>query len=498
MRELLSPSSQRMIDILEALSAHPGWTTFADLSAAVQASERTVAEDIAYLKKHWGQILNLELSKKNGIKLQNQNTASLGLVFNDLFNESVALRWLKELLFHPQQTAGFYENKLFVSRSTLSRLLPRINRYLAGRGMSIDCRNNRYQLLGKDEHYLRDFSASFLLELYGLDLNKYDLTLDLTLIKDLILSVLTNHLQPRELDWVLDDDISLVYQIMLYLVSLVRENQGYRIISSYPVEEDICTLNWHALQQQFPHLTIDSLRPIHHCIYIQYRGWNSPEEEALVTQETAAFLERVFSAISVSLDEGKRYLLTFIAKSLYLSAKFRPFKTSALFDRVYYFSLSLKRTSPLLYQVLTESLIPFSRRLNLDMSAKTGDFLFWMCLICPELYQVAQAKTALLISDFGKPHARFLAQALTDFFTKRHSPLLRIEIAPYPDILLAPVPGFDIQGYDLLLTTIPNLPLSHRQIFLLNDYPSYNELHKIYETFSLTSPASSQPAFPRS
>ena len=111
------------------------------------------------------------------------------------------MHWIKELLFHPNNTIEFYENMLFVSRSTLIRLLPKINRYLSTKGMTIQCKNNMYHFLGEDEQYLRDFSASFLLELYGIDLAKFDLDIDLEVISELILSVLEKNIEPREFTW---------------------------------------------------------------------------------------------------------------------------------------------------------------------------------------------------------------------------------------------------------------------------------------------------------
>jgi hypothetical protein len=477
LRELLDASSQRMIKILETLSVHEGWTTFADLSSMAEASERTISEDISKLRKHWGQNLNIEVSKKNGVKLRNQNTASIGLVFTDLFNNSVALRWIKELLFHPNNTVEFYKSKLFVSRSTLIRLLPKINQFLSNRGMTIQYRNNRYQFLGNDEQYLRDFSASFLLELYGLDLQKYDITIDLAVIKDLMLSIFEKNLEPQEFSWILDDDVSIAYQMMFYLVSLMREEQGYTIISNYPVEEEIDTQNLVYLQEHFPHINKDNLRPIHQFVFNQHNGWISDAEKALVTYETEVFFQRIFAVIPVSPDEDTQYMMRFMLKSLYLNAKLRPIATSTLFDRIYYFSLSLKRTSPLLYQVIEENLKPFSQNVKLEMSSKTADILFWMCLACPELCQFVQQRTALLIDDFGRQHAKFLVKVLYDFFNKKNFDFLRIDIAQYPDILTSA----GSENYDILITTIPNLPVSHHHVFLINDYPSYKNLCEIYK-----------------
>lgn len=480
MRELLDIPSQRIIKILETLAVHEGWTTLPDLSSAVNASERTIAKDISRLRKQWGTELNIESSKKNGIRLLNQTAASIGLVFTDLFKHSTALRWIKELLFHPNKSIEFYGNKLFVSRSTLIRLLPKINKFFASRKMEIRCQNNQYQFLGKDEQYLRDFSASFLLELYGLNLQEYDTSVDLKIIYHLISSALVKNLDSQELDLAINDDISVAYQMMFYLISLIREGQGYMISSDYPVENEIDTKDLVSLQRYFLHLKIDNLRPIHEFMFNQHNGWSSDEEKNLLDHEAKSFFERLFLAIPISLDENSLHLLVFILESIYLNAKLRPYKTSTLFDRIYYFSLSLKRINFPLYQIIESNLNIFSQRIHFKMSSRISDLIFWMCLVYPELYRFLKSKTVLLIDDFGRPHAKFLAKILSDFFNQKNCNFLQIDIAPYPDILTSA----KLQNYDALITTIPNLPISHPHIFLVNDYPTHNNLFTIYKALT--------------
>lgn len=451
-----------------------------DLSSAVNASERTIAKDISKLKKQWGSKLNIESSKKNGVRLLNQTAASLGLVFTHLFKHSIALRWIKELLFHPNKSIEFYGSKLFVSRSTLIRLLPKINNFLASKKMQVRCQNNQYQFLGKDEQYLRDFSASFLLEMYGLNLQEYDTSVDLKIIYHLISSALAKNLDSQELDFAVNDDISVTYQLMFYLISLIREGQGYLISSDYSVENEIDVKDLVSLQKYFPHLKIDNLRPIHEFMFKQHNGWSSNEEKVLVDHEAKSFFEQLFSTIPISLDEHSLHLMVFILKAIYLNAKFRPYKTSTLFDRIYYFSLSLKRTNFPLYQIIESNLKIFSQHIHFEMSSRISDLVFWMCLVCPELYQFSKSRTVLLIDDFGRLHAKFLAKILADFFNQKNCNFIQIDIAPYPDILAST----KLQNYDILITTIPNLPVSHPHIFLVNDYPSHNNLFTIYKALA--------------
>jgi hypothetical protein len=387
----------------------------------------------------------------------------------------VALLWIKELLFHPNNTIEYYQSKLFVSRSTLIRLLSKINRFLSSRGMVIQCKDNRYQFIGNDEQYLRDFSASFMLELYGLDLEKYDLDVDLGVINDLITSVLINTLEPRECAMVLEDDVATAYKIMFYLISLVRENQGHTIISSYPVEEELKSQHLAYLQEHFPHIQKDNLRPIHQYLFNQHNGWDSDEEKALMASETEAFLQRVFSVIPPPTDEHTWDMMRFIVKSLYLTAKFRPVKTSTLFDRIYYFSLSIKRINPSLYQLIDDHLALFSQNVKPETAPKTADILFWMCLAYPDMSRFTQQKNALLIVDLGRKHAVFLKQVLANFFNMNDVEFLRIDIAQYPGALSSS----GLENYDILIATTPNLPISHPNVFLINDYPSHKDLCEI-------------------
>lgn len=477
MRGLLDASSQRIIKILELFSAHEGWITLSDLSLQVGASERTVAQDLASLKKQWGKKLKVESSKKNGIRLLNLNSATIGLIFTDLFNQSVALCWIKELLFYPDNTLEFYQEKLFTSRSTLIRLYPKINKVFASRGLSIRCRNKRYRFIGHDEQYLRDFCASFLLELYGLDPKNYAVELDLKVIYGLLVSALTKNLEPPILAWVLKDDIPIAYQLMFYIISLVREEQGYCIHSDYPVENDIDPRAMTCLQQTFPHLTINNLRPIHQQIYNRYNGWSSQTEHSLVTSEAKAFLTRLCDTLVLSPNEDTLHLLQYVLEMLYLNAKARTHKTSVLFDRVYYFSLSLKREHPALYKILWDNIVILSQNTGIKTRVIAHDIVFWLCLTYPELCQFSMPKNALLISDFGSTHAAFLVNLLSSFCNKETSHSICFDAVSTTDA----ISKTQLKSYDAVITTVPDLQIAHKQIFLIHDYPSYHDLCAIYK-----------------
>lgn len=484
MRELLDISSQRLIIMLEILLENDGWTTFANLGSAIDTSERTVAKDIVMLRKRWGHHLNIEVSKKNGVRLINQNIASMGAVFTDIFNDSLSLQWIRELLFHPSKSIEFYEDRLFTSRSTLIRLLPRINLYLAEKGMRIRCENNRYDFIGTDEQYLRDFSASFLLELYGLNLNKYDLELDLSVIKDIVLPVMRRNIHPDEFSWAVNDEISIVYHMMFYIISLVREQSGYNSFSSHSAEGEISSEHLDYIRQHFPGTEIQNLSPVHEYIKNQFNGWSSDEERTSVTDAAAEFCDRFFSDIAYVPDLRTEKNLISIIKRVYFSIKLRPFRTSELFNRIYYFSLSLNRENPRLYEVTSNCLEHLSKKIGLDVSCRIADVLFWMCIVCPELTDAKKHYRAVLVSDFGNFHTEFLAKTISRFFKRESSDFLAIDVCSYMDILA----GKDLKCYDVLITTFPGLASAHERPILINDYPGTDDFCAIYKTLQQRQP----------
>lgn len=480
MRRLLDPASQRIIKILESLLATEDWTTFSSLSALVDASERTIAKDISFIKSTWGHLLNLEVSKKHGVRFINKITDGISLIFTDIYNNSLGLRWIKELFYFPNKNIEYFEKKLFVSRSTLIRLLPAINQYLLEQKMTVLCRDGVYQFLGEDEQQLRDFTASFFLKLYGPDLTKSDLGRDVgvepDVIKNLLLSFLKPKVSPAQFEWTSKDQVILNYHILFYSISLVRERQGYTVTSAYPLEEEAGSDYITSLQGCFPSLLLNNLRTIYAYTLRNYNDWHSKEESELVTSEIVYYLERFFSDLNIPLTEEVRTTLSQIMIAGYFISKIRPFKSKNLYNRHYFFLLSVKVSNPFLFHVMKENLQLLSQAIHIDMTTRISMILYWTSLICPEITQLTQPVTALLIDGAGEIHADFLVKRLAGFSNGMMSNL-KVVKAPYPSTFSNDA----IQCYDILITNIPNLNVYHPKLILINDYPTINNWLQIYE-----------------
>lgn len=478
MRKLLDRSSQRIISILDILVTQENWITIGELSERVDASARTIGDDIGTIKKRWGTDLNIEVSTKSGIKLHNQNVATIGNVFKQIFNESTALKWLEECFFSPDKGIEFYEERLFVSRSTLNRILPEMNKYLKTIGMEMNKVNNQYRVIASDETHMRQLFAGFLLELYGLNLKKWELDVDLSLFGKIIHQTLIENLETEITRFVFKDDLAEVYYIMYYLVSLVRENQGIHDTRYDRISYADATIEDEELKRLmvfFPNITFDSIRSIHGFILSQYIGWDNEEEKRLVESETRLFYQRFFDDVQLSPAEETRKNLEFMLRSLYLSQKLRPFENSALFDRIRYFSMTIKQYNYPLYQLVETNLRTFSERTSMELSTRIYDLLYWNSLTLPEINHNRKAMRLLIISDFGVNHGHFIARYLKNYFENDASNLT-IDVGDYPEALKKE----RLEDYNIVVTTIPDLSIEHANAVLINDYPTEANMFDLY------------------
>ncbi|MEA4933586.1 MAG: helix-turn-helix domain-containing protein [Lawsonibacter sp.] len=477
MRELLDASSQRGMKVLETLIWMDNWVTARELASMLNVSERTILDDLSYLKKRWGKYLNVDISVKNGILMHNRNIAIMGKVFIDIFNDSTALQWLERILFFPDQNIEFYENKLFVSKSTLNRLLPKINGFLLKNGMSIQRNNNKYRIVGNDELYLRQFFAGFLIELHGLDFKMYNTKLDMSVFSEIVGNIMRLAVKSKSQDPIVRDDIAIGYFSVFYFISLIRESNGHKIFSDRQMNGELSETNFLYIETNFPNICEENLRPIHEYIFNVSAGWTSDEEEDLLMREAVAFYKRISDALNICTNDDNLIRSSKIIKTLYLVTKYRPYGTSVLFDRVYYFSILLKKQNSHVYKLIEDNLSILSANIYMDLSPRLADLIFWMCLLYPDLTKLKLKKTALVVSDFGIQHANFLAQSIS---CRDNSAILETSVARYQDILNPNI----YEKYDMIITTIPDLPITHKCIVIVNDYPTVENMCEIYKLIS--------------
>lgn len=475
MRQLLDYPTQRILSILELLFTSKDWLTIKQISAAVDSSERTINNDLYIIKKQWGDITDIEISRQMGVILHNRNISILSKIYVDIFQRTPALLWLELLLFHPFEKFDFYLDQLHLSQSSFMRLIHQSNSFLAEKNMHIQNKNNGYEIITDDEQFLRIFYATFLLELHGFDPDLF-YPLEFSTVIPVINSITHSSELYLKVSDIINDEITQMFYCYFYLISLLRENQGYCLTTKNPLTVPIDKIYVNKISSVFKNITGENLSPIHDFIQKQYSGWDSTIEKNMVERESSEFIDRLFFQLNNSPFVETRDTLENILIALYLTAKYRTQKTSTLFDRIYYFGLYAQKQHSLSYDLIRKNLLIFSDVTHVNMDNYVDSTFFWFCLAYPQFRNLRGPRKILIVSDFGKQHSLFLSKTLSYEFNHDKNLTTIIDIAE----ILDPALSDTAQKYDIIVTTIINLPIKHRHIILINDYPTEENIYQIY------------------
>lgn len=478
MRELLDTPLLRLVKIMEILIYSDDWVTMRQIAKEIGYTEKTVSKDINLLKKRWGKLLDLEVSSKLGVKVHNQNVAVMGRVFNDLFNESIALKWLEEIFLYPRKNMEFFEARLFTSQSTLNRLLPRLNSTLSKMKISLLSRKKQLYIHSENEIFVRKFYATFFIELYGVNLEHFPFKFNLETLNNIICEDVLD-------DFQMGDDVSITFLSIFYIVSLMRESQGFHIASCSDLYTKISDRHFSYITSIFPDIKKENLSEIHNFIIKQFLdGWDSPKEKELVYAESEKLFRNIFKKLRLEPPKVVKNQMYEMIKRLFFSYKLYPFELSILFDRIKYFSLSFYKTNPELFRYFDQQLKIFSANIGYGMDSYIHYFIYWMHMIYPDLKDHSIVKTILVVSDFGQEHAEFIGHRLSSTYSNELDFSMNIDALSYANFAEQGIQ----KNYDIIATTIPDLPIEHHNIVLIDDYPSienfcqiFNKLYKVQE-----------------
>ncbi|WP_158607396.1 helix-turn-helix domain-containing protein [Aerococcus agrisoli] len=146
MRHMLSHADLRKLEMIEYLSSHRGLQNIQDLAEKLNVSERTLKEDIEGILEY-DKIFDLKYYT-NHIALRFQNNQSIQTVYKYVLSNSDAFRLIEALLYHGSMSMEEMVDHLFLSRSTIYRILPNIKKALETQ-FNISISNTPLSFVGK-------------------------------------------------------------------------------------------------------------------------------------------------------------------------------------------------------------------------------------------------------------------------------------------------------------------------------------------------------------
>lgn len=482
MRRLLDISSQRIIKILELFALREQSLTFKEIAKSVKASVRTVHDDIAFIRERWGDRLVVDVSAKSGVSIKSCSIYTLETICKEIFNESQPLLLFQGVFFYPFKNAVFHESNVFASHSTLARMILKFNgKRHDDTGVRIVKNKEGYYLHAPDEQQFRRLCAWFSLEIRGLERSMFEQWLkdnEIDLSGDYMSQVL-RELNPHY-DRLLSEH-SRIYDAIFFLVSMLREMQGFHAQSFPPeFEEEISDSTLNLVRKKFPAATKNTLKAICAGLKMHHRDIRTCKEWNNIRIHFDEFLTNSLKIIDLPPDESWLEEGYTVLGGAYNLGVFFNMKASTLFNRVEYFASLFKSRNKDVYDYLYRQTELLSAKLGVNLTESFHNILFWLCVRHPDFSGVAIKKRLLVIGDFSERHTGFIADIIEE--TINGAKTRKVETIPYYLHSGQPLPEPD--RYDLVASTVPNIAsmlpdLKKTNIIVLNDYPSEENISEI-------------------
>lgn len=162
MKEILSSRSKRQLELMELL-ADNDWLTFNTASETLNVPVKTLKSDIVEL----GALLaptTIESSKKYGIRLVSNFDFCKTSIYQNFIKHSVEFQLIEKIFLHSFSTITGLAEDLYISVSTIKRIVLRVNQLLQIEGFTINLK--KMQLVG-DPHSICNFMQHYFHEKYG-------------------------------------------------------------------------------------------------------------------------------------------------------------------------------------------------------------------------------------------------------------------------------------------------------------------------------------------
>ena len=162
MRQLLNQSEKRQLLTIEILYQQKDWVTLSELSKRLHCSVRVLKDDVAHFKNNFKQF-TIETSN-NGIRLNVNENAGLISLYQYILDHSMAFNLLENIFLNEKKTIAELTEVLYVSSSTIYRLVDLLNNRLEDKNMHIE--TNPCRIVGSEEE-IRYFFYNYFHEKYS-------------------------------------------------------------------------------------------------------------------------------------------------------------------------------------------------------------------------------------------------------------------------------------------------------------------------------------------
>lgn len=486
MRELLRPTDQRRLALVELLLDSDDWVSVTHLSKILNSSSRMIKEDLTFIRNNTTK-LQVETSTQ-GVRLVLDYSAGIKDYYQLILHHSLPFQILEEIFFDESLSVQDLAEKLHTSSSTIYRTINQLNDYFSDYQCTIE--SNPCRFIG-DEHYIRNYYRAYFKESSTV-LDWPFQNIDETLFDESYSNLESFFTKHSNLDLRSMDFASYKTLKLLLIVNIIRFSHGHRIdktndqnlffdIFFRAVKLLILPKNFELIEGQAINSTFfnqvfypyfkDNLVYDNHSLHT-LRQNDSLIDNALRYLED----ELIQISHSIGIDINLDVVIASIYRTTYIEDD-DPNAHYILYNRNEIFAQRFNKEYPHIYQSFYNALFDYRRQLNLDLDPeKINHLLFtlvntWKNLLT-EIQLKFQKVSILVISDTHYSHAHMMQQLLISELPSN------VNIKMYKNRYIS-CDRLNEYESDIIVSTFDIPSLNNKDIIMINHYPSKNDLNKI-------------------
>lgn len=465
--------SKRTIDILKILSEKNDWITIKDISEQLNVSEKTIHDNLKYIREDLSDKVVIESSNIRGIRTIDFPVNIFLEVQSHILFSSISIKFILKVLEKPHHDLNYYSEELHVSRSTLYRTIPVINEFFTQYGVEIHRERSLYSIIGKDEYTCRRFFTTFIYEVNEYKTNPFIPDIWKDFYRERIFNLYT-------LNKEIISDIQLGYYSIFYHFSSIREQTGFPLDTPPDFKGKILPLDttdyfdlYNSNNQQLP---TDTMLLIEQSICI-HRHTMFAKTDKFYIRETHQFINNIYNTFQIPDDEKKKILVDFLV-DLCINIDYFGIPYHFFNDRFTSFSYQIKNDHALVHKTLSHLIDLFAKKTKLDFSIYYNHLIYLFVVTIPGVLQANIHKPLLFVSNYSEEHSDFMSNMI-----QRQLGISPSLFSNSKSIHLNQLSNTNISDYQVVISNLDLGSVDYPSI-LVNDFPTKKDILHIKKFLS--------------
>lgn len=485
MKDILRENESRRLKVIELLFHANDWMALAELSRLTNNSPRILKYDFVYFKDTF-EDFTIETSHK-GVRIVFHHNRSLKTLYKNVLEHSPPFQLLETIFFEEHYTVFGLAEKLFVSPSTVYRMIEHINKVSLKYDFKII--TNPCKIVGSEQE-IRYFFNSYFFEKYTRLDWPYEHSKHIGL--DDFLQFLID-LRQNTTDFAYYNlfKLSTIVNLTRYKNGHILKLKGTRS-NRYKYMPDF-TNHTEAIAKFEKSLRIEFTDEFIQQVFYLYTNGNfylnyDDLTEKMTTnkklRDQVVYLENFLESLErnhqVPLINQKEIILRFINSTS--TEAFDPRSGFVLYNRNKHFADVIHDSFPQFYEQLYDGIIGFRKLAGLPLTDNQIHFTIYLIIaswekILPALRRSLEKINILVISNRHTSHSNLIK----DFIEYEFSEQLVIDIFNRPFLTESSINN---KAYDFIISNFP-LPTTESVYWIcIENIPTFNDISKIQQAIN--------------